>query len=119
MVGWRRMSGPIVTAEEAYRAIEWMVESAVQYATARADKERAEHMLRVVKSLAMKDCGENAVSAQEREAYASEAYLTQIQTIWDATVEFEKLRALREAAEKKAEFWRSYNKTLNDAERNM
>lgn len=113
------MSDVIMTADDAARATQWLVDSATDYAAARADRDRAEHMLRVVKSLVMKSCGETAVSAQEREAYASSEYLEQIETIRTATIEFEKLRALREAASHRLEFWRSYNATLNKAERGM
>ena len=47
-----------VTAEEAHRAVQYLVDSAAEFAAARADQGRCENMLRVVKSLAMKASGE-------------------------------------------------------------
>lgn len=107
----------MITPEEARKAVDYLINSAAEYAAARADQQRADNMLRVVKSFAMKASSETSVAAQEREAYASEAYATALAELFEATKEAEKLRALREAAMAKIEFWRSWNATHRGAER--
>lgn len=107
----------MISAEEAHRAVEFLIDSAAEYAAARAEQERAANMLRAIKALAMKASGESAVSAQEREAYASDAYADGIREQFEATKEAEKLRALRDAAKMKIEFWRSVNSNQKAAER--
>ena len=107
------MIGP----EEARKAVDFLIDSAAEYAAARADQARTENMLRVVKSLAMKASGEKSAAAQEREAYASTEYRDAITELFEATKQAEKLRALREAARMKIEAWRSFNSNLRSAER--
>ncbi len=104
-------------AEEARKAVEFLIDSAAHYAAARSDQMRCENMLRVVKSLAMKASHEKSAAAQEREAYASGEYMTAINQLFEATKESEKLKALREAAKYKIEYWRSFNSNLKIAER--
>jgi hypothetical protein len=105
---------PIMQAE---KATQFLVDSAAEIAAAKADLVRAENMLRVTKSLAMKHSGEKSVSAQEREAYASDQYQTAVLDLAKVAGDFEKLRALREAAKAKIEYWRSLNANQRTAER--
>jgi hypothetical protein len=102
---------------EASRAVAFLIDSANEYATARANKSRAENMLRVIKSLAMKASGEKSASGQEREAYASEQYQAAVDDVFITTRESERLWALREGAKFKIELWRSVNSGLRAAER--
>jgi hypothetical protein len=102
---------------EASRAVAFLIDSANEYATAQANKGRAENMLRVIKSLAMKASGEKSASGQEREAYASEQYQAAVDEVFTATKDAERLRALRDGAKFKIEFWRSVNSGLRAAER--
>jgi hypothetical protein len=107
----------MVSAEEARKAVQFLVDSAAEYAAARADRERCENMLRVVKALTMKASDEKSAAAQEREAYASDEYRNALDELFEATKEAERLRALREAAQARIEFWRSFNAGLRNAER--
>ena len=104
-------------ASEARKAVEFLVDSSIGYATARANQLRCENMLRVIKSLSMKASDEKSAAAQERDAYASDIYREAIDELFEYTKEAEKLRALREAAKMKIEFWRSVNSGLRSAER--
>ena len=103
--------------ESAYKATEFLVTSAADIARAKAELMKCEAMLRVVKSLAMRHSGEKSAAAQEREAYASDQYMTAINSLTMATEEYEKLRSLREAAKMKIEYWRSLNANQRSAER--
>jgi len=91
----------------ADKACQYLVDSAYPYGDAQARKAKAEAMLRHIKALAMKASGENAVSAQEREAYASDQYLAGIRELFEATQEAERIKASREAARHKIDYWRS------------
>lgn len=101
----------------ARNATQFLVDSAARIAGARGELTEAENMLRVTKSVAMKASGESAVSAQEREAYASDQYLAAVQRVTGATIAFEELRAKREAAKMRIEYWRSLNANQRAAER--
>ena len=106
-----------MTSDEAKSAVQFLVDSAAEYGAARADCQRCDNMLRVVKALSMKASGEKSAAAQEREAYASEEYRKALDEVFNATRDMEKLRALREGAQAKLEFWRSFNAGLRNAER--
>lgn len=102
---------------KAAKATQYLIDSASDIAMAKAETVRAENMLRVVKSIAMKNSGQNSAAAQEREAYASDQYQNAVQELADATAEYEKLRSLREAARMQIEYWRSLNANQRGAER--
>lgn len=93
--------------QEAQKATQYLVDSAFPYGDAQARKAKAEAMLRHVKAVAMKASGETTVSAQEREAYASAQYLSAIETLFEETKEAERIKASREAARIKVDFWRT------------
>lgn len=93
--------------EAAQRATQHLVDTAYPYGDAQAEKAKAEAMLRHIKALAMKASGETAVSAQEREAYASDQYLAGIEAMFEATKKAERLKASRESAKNTVDFWRT------------
>jgi len=103
--------------QKAAGATQYLIDSANDLATAKADLIRCENMLRVVKSLAMKTSGQNSAAAQEREAYASDQYQAAVHELAEAAGEYEKLRALRESAKAQIEYWRSLNANQRAAER--
>jgi hypothetical protein len=106
-----------VDQDRAARAVEFLIDSSAEYGAAKADAIRAETMLRVTKALAMKSSDEKSASGQEREAYASEAYLQAVDELFEATKAAETLRAQRDAAQATIEWWRSANASLNAAQR--
>lgn len=108
------VKGPI-TQERAEQATEWLVHNAKASAVARANKDRCENRLRVVKSLAMKASGEKSAAAQEREAYASTEYQDAVDELFQATIECEELFATRQAAQEVIKVWQSINTNLRAA----
>lgn len=109
-----QIDGPI-TQQRAEAATEWMVHNARALALAKAERDRCENRLRVVKALAMKSSDEKSAAAQEREAYASRQYQDAVDALFDATAKHEELYATRMAAQAVIEVWRSLNANLKGA----
>lgn len=107
----------MIDADRCHKAVQYLIDSAAEYGAARADQGRSEHMLKVVKALAMKSSGQNSAAAQEREAFLSEPYRIALDDLFEATKTAETLRARREAAIQTIEAWRSLNANQRAAER--
>lgn len=105
--------GPI-TRERAEAATEWLAHNAVRLGELKASRDRAEHMLKVTKALAMKASGENSAAAQEREALCSRQYMDAIDNVFEATKQHETALATARAANTLVEVWRSINSTLRN-----
>lgn len=101
----------IVTDIDLEKALDFLRDNAIIIGDAKAEVVRAGHMLKVTKSLLMKQWNDKPVSVQEREALASDAYMAALERDAVAAGEYEKLRALREAASLKIESWRSEQAT--------
>lgn len=101
------MNNELVTEAEVEKALDFLRDSAGALADAKADIIRAEHQLKHIKAIEMKHCGETSAAAQEREAVAAKSYQENYFLIAQAYAEYEKLKALREAAAAKIEAWRT------------
>lgn len=101
------MSNQLVREADVEKALDWLRDSASEIGEAKARAVKAEHMIKHTKALAMKQYASLPVSAQEREALASDQYLTSLEETATAAGEYEKLKALREAASLKIEAWRT------------
>lgn len=97
----------IVEEQEVERALDFLRDSAREMGEAKAEMVRAGHMIKVTKALCMKMHNDKPVSAQEREAYASKEYAAALERDAKAAGEYERLRALREAASMRLECWRT------------
>jgi hypothetical protein len=87
-------------------AVTFLHEEARDGAEARAERIKCEHMLKHIKALVMNN-SEGSVSAQERDAYASDRYKEAIETLREAVIADELLRAKREAALALIDAWRT------------
>ena len=100
-----------VTDEEAEKALQWLVSNARALGDAKENLVKCERMVERTKALLMKRHSELPVSAQEREARASDeleaAYLDEAK----AAGHYEYLRALKDAATAHIEAWRSLTAT--------
>lgn len=105
-------SGPIVSDEKVERALHWLSQNAALLGEAKRQAVLTEGMVKHVKALEMKKHSELPVSAQEREAMASDRYQQALYAEALAAGELEKLRSLREAAAATVEFWRSEQASL-------
>jgi hypothetical protein len=101
------MSNQLVSDEAVEKALDWLRDNADAIGEAKRQAVKYEKMLNHAKAVAMKSFPELGVSAQEREAYAHAIYKEAIENAANAAAEFEKMKALREAAALKIEVWRS------------
>lgn len=93
-----------------FRALDFIRDTAPVYAKAKAERIYLEEFRKTKKALCMKEAeasGTNAVSAQERDAYADPEYKELLQGLRAAVAEEERLRWLMVAAQAKIEVWRS------------
>lgn len=96
-----------MTYDDAIKAREYMLTHAFPMAEAKAHVTRAEARLRHIKALEMKASDQKSAAAQERDAYASDRYGEAIETLFQATVEAEKLKAGWETAKTTVDMWRT------------
>lgn len=101
------MTKQIVTEQSVEMALDWLRDNADEIGEAKRQAVKYEHMLKHAKAVAMKSHLELPVSAQEREALASDVYLEALKNASDSAGNFERLKALREAAALRIEVWRS------------
>jgi hypothetical protein len=97
----------IVEEIEVEKALDFLRDGAKDMGEAKAEMVRASHMLKVTKALVMKMYNDKPISAQEREAYVSKEYMAALERDARAAGEYERLRALREAATMRIESWRT------------
>lgn len=100
-------NGRIVTDEEVEKALDFLRDNARELGEAKAESIRCDHMLRVTKALVMRRHNEMSAAKAEVEAYCSLEYQEALMEDAKAAGEYEKMRALREAASMKIETWRS------------
>lgn len=101
----------IVSEEDVHEAVDVLRRTVRPIGVARGKMVAAEAMLRHIKAVEMGFSDERAITAQERDAYASNRYRQAIEAMRDATVEFETLKAEREAAEMVIEVFRTTSAT--------
>ena len=101
------MNNELVSESDVERALDFLRDNAGAIGEAKANAVRTNLMTKHVKALVMKMHNELPVSAQEREAYASEQFLRALEDEARAAGEYEKMKGLREAAALKIESWRT------------
>lgn len=97
----------MIDREAAERAAEYLLDSATAIAEARGDMEAAEKMLGHTLAVAGSLSDATSEAARDREARASPEYKAAIERWRDAVVAFQKLKALREAAEARIGIWQT------------
>lgn len=106
------MSDRLVTDEELDKALDYLARNAAAIGEARKRMIMTNHMVKHTKALEMQKHNDMPVSAQEREAIASDAYKKACYEEAVAAGEFEKMRALREAAAMKIGAWQTESANL-------
>jgi hypothetical protein len=76
-------------------------------AQAKADRVYMEEFRKTLKAQLMKACGESAIGAQEREAYAHDDYVKHLEALKEAVRAEEVLRWRMVADQASVEVWRS------------
>ncbi len=97
------MSKPI----DPQAALQSRWELAPRYANAKGERVYLEEYRKTLKATLMKACGESAIGAQEREAYAAPEYAQHLAGLQAAVEAEETLRWRLVAAQAAVEVWRS------------
>jgi hypothetical protein len=101
------MTQRIVTDEDLSKALDWLRDSAPAIGEAKARLVKAGHMLKHIEALLFLASEEKSAEARKSSARASDKYLDAINEEAFAAGDYEKMKALREAAALKIESWRS------------
>jgi len=100
------------TESDAEKAIEWLIASAPSIAKTRAERWKAEEMVKPTKALLMSQHADKPVNAQEREALCDPRYQAALDRAAAAIEADELNRARVKAAEMKIDVWRSMQANL-------
>ena len=92
-------------------AVDYIIQNAEKFATAKAKRIYLEEYRKSLKAILMKRSMENAIGAQEREAYAHPDYIELLLGLKEAIEIEEKLRWDLIAAQARVEVWRSQEAT--------
>lgn len=92
-------------------AIDYIFKHGKRYAQAKADRIFLEEYRKSLKAILMKKSMENAVNAQEREAYSNPEYLELLTGLKEAVQVEEEIRWGLVAAQARIEVWRSREAT--------
>ena len=103
--------------QRAAAAVQYLIDSATEIAAAKAEMIKADHMRTVVRAMAIRQSTESTVGAREAEALTSDAYKEALYSSANAAQAYEELRARREAAHARIDYWRSLNANQRVAER--
>lgn len=101
------MKNELVSETEVEKALDFLRDGAAEIGAAKADAVRTEKMVKHIKALEMKRHSELPLGGQEREAYASDAYVQALMAEAVAAGEYERLRSLREAAAMRIGAWQT------------
>jgi hemerythrin-like domain-containing protein len=101
------MNNQLVSDADVEKALDFLRDSADDIGHAKAEEIRTKRMTKHIIAIEMQRHNGMPVSAQEREAFASDAFNVALLAEAKAAGEFERLKALREAAAMKIECWRS------------
>jgi len=92
---------------DPHRAVDFIRDNGKHYAKAKADRIYMEEYRKSLKAILMKQSMENAVNAQEREAYSHPEYVALLKGLQAAVEVEETLRWEMVAAQARVEVWRS------------
>lgn len=101
----------IVTDEDLSKALDWLRDNAKEMGDAKARVIRSERMLQHTEALLTKMSNGTSADARKCDARTDARWLAAAEEEAIAAGEFEKMRALREAAALKIETWRSEQAT--------
>ena len=100
----------MVTQEEAERAVQYLVDSAIPYAEAKAGRQKAEHMLKHYKALYTAQSEAPSHAAKENAALARTDYKERLEEYGEYCFREQKILGLRQAAEIKVSFFQTIMK---------
>ncbi len=89
------------------KALDWLRDRADDIANAKYEAVKTEKMLSHVRAMCMKHSNQQTSAAQERDALCMPEYVEAVEKMARAAAEYEKQKALREAAELKIQAWQT------------
>src|SRR5690349_461949 len=92
--------------------MDYLFDSALEAAQARAHREVLEQGLKRVKAIEMRDSNAKTIGERETSAYASDAYDIALEGLRAAITKDETFRALRSAHSARLESWRTQQATM-------
>lgn len=95
------------TERDPHKAVDYIITNAKHFAKAKAERVYLEEYRKSLKAILMKQSMENAVNAQEREAYSHPDYLALLKGLKEAVEIEEKLRWDLIGAQARVEIWRT------------
>jgi queuine/archaeosine tRNA-ribosyltransferase len=102
----------VITEKQVQESMDYLFDSAMPAAQARADREVLEQGLKRVKALEMRDANAKTIGERETTAYASDAYRVALEGLREAITKDETFRALRAAHAARLESWRTQQATM-------
>ena len=99
----------MIAETEVENAVTWLARNAQHIAAARAEMVYCDEYRKSLKAILMAESNETANNAKETWAYAHPKYLEHLLAYKKSVLEYEKMRAMREAAMMKIDAWRSMN----------
>lgn len=101
------MQDAFISEDDVEAALDWLRDNATTIGAAKERAVKAGHMVKHIKALVMKQHNGAPANAQEREALADPLYVAALEEDAKAAGEYEKMKALREAAALKIETWQT------------
>lgn len=98
---------PRISDDSIEKALHWLVQHAAEIGAAKERTVKASHMLKHIEALEYKMSEAKTADAKKADARTSKRWLDAIREDAVAAGEYERLKALREAAALKIEAWRS------------
>ncbi len=104
----------MISEDSIEKAVNWLAQTAVEAAQARATREYLSEYRKSLKAALMRehDAPGMTLAAQEREAYADERYMKHLEAMRIAIEADERLRWLQAAAEAKVSAWQTQQRSL-------
>ena len=96
---------------DPHKAVDYIIANAKKFAKAKAERIYLEEYRKSLKAILMKGSMENAVNAQEREAYSDPEYVELLKGLREAVEVEEEIRWGLVAAQARIEVWRSMEAT--------
>lgn len=102
----------LITEEEVDAALHYLRDSAFQIGKARERLVLADHMVKHIEALMFLASEEGTVEAKKQDVKRSKKWMDAAREEAEAAGDFEKLKALREAALARLDCWRTESATL-------
>lgn len=103
---------PRISDDSIEKALHWLVQHAAEIGAAKERTIKAGHMLKHIEALEFKLSEAKSVDAKKADARTSKRWLDAIREDAVAAGEYERLKALREAAALKIDSWRTEQATI-------